>query len=150
MTAIILVWDPDEWNDWTYPAVLEEVLGGGPEAAGFQPVEDGRDEGLVEDDEPAGGDVARNGDEDLAAVHGDCGGVEGGDLVGAQACRDEGEEGGVAQADTPAETQALGIDAGEDGVGVLGADAHQKGSGPAGVWKEVVAPLQDQHVSREG
>lgn len=25
MTAIILVWDPDEWNDWTYPAVLEEV-----------------------------------------------------------------------------------------------------------------------------
>ena len=25
MTAIILVWNPDEWNDWTYPAVLEEV-----------------------------------------------------------------------------------------------------------------------------
>jgi 5-methylcytosine-specific restriction protein A len=25
MTAIILVWDPDEWNDWTYPAVLQEV-----------------------------------------------------------------------------------------------------------------------------
>ena len=25
MTAIILVWDPDEWNDWTYPAVVEEV-----------------------------------------------------------------------------------------------------------------------------
>jgi 5-methylcytosine-specific restriction protein A len=25
MTAIILVWNPDEWNDWTYPAVLDEV-----------------------------------------------------------------------------------------------------------------------------
>ena len=25
MTAIILVWNPDEWNEWTYPAVLEEV-----------------------------------------------------------------------------------------------------------------------------
>ncbi|MFF2244647.1 HNH endonuclease [Arthrobacter sp. NPDC058130] len=25
MTAIILVWNPDEWNDWTYPAVLGEV-----------------------------------------------------------------------------------------------------------------------------
>lgn len=25
MTAIILVWDPDEWNDWIYPAVLDEV-----------------------------------------------------------------------------------------------------------------------------
>jgi 5-methylcytosine-specific restriction protein A len=25
MTAIILVWDPDERNDWTYPAVLDEV-----------------------------------------------------------------------------------------------------------------------------
>jgi 5-methylcytosine-specific restriction protein A len=25
MSAIILVWNPDEWNDWTYPAVLEEV-----------------------------------------------------------------------------------------------------------------------------
>ena len=25
MTAIILVWNPDEWNAWTYPAVLDEV-----------------------------------------------------------------------------------------------------------------------------
>ncbi len=25
MTAMILVWNPDEWNEWTYPAVLEEV-----------------------------------------------------------------------------------------------------------------------------
>ena len=25
MTAIILVWNPDEWNEWTYPAVLDEV-----------------------------------------------------------------------------------------------------------------------------
>ncbi|SDP21726.1 5-methylcytosine-specific restriction enzyme A [Arthrobacter sp. ok909] len=25
MSAIILVWNPDEWNNWTYPAVLEEV-----------------------------------------------------------------------------------------------------------------------------
>jgi len=25
MTAIILVWNPDEWNEWTYPEVLEEV-----------------------------------------------------------------------------------------------------------------------------
>lgn len=29
MTAIILVWNPDEWNDWTYPAVLEEVAESG-------------------------------------------------------------------------------------------------------------------------
>jgi 5-methylcytosine-specific restriction protein A len=25
MTAMILVWNPDEWNEWTYPAVLEQV-----------------------------------------------------------------------------------------------------------------------------
>ncbi|RKR19341.1 HNH endonuclease [Arthrobacter oryzae] len=25
MTAIILVWNPDEWNEWTYPSVLDEV-----------------------------------------------------------------------------------------------------------------------------
>ena len=25
MSAIILVWNPDEWNNWTYPAVLEDV-----------------------------------------------------------------------------------------------------------------------------
>ncbi|UZX02279.1 HNH endonuclease [Arthrobacter sp. CDRTa11] len=29
MTAIILGWNPDRWNDWTYPAVLEEVAAAG-------------------------------------------------------------------------------------------------------------------------
>jgi 5-methylcytosine-specific restriction protein A len=36
MTAIILVWDPDEWNDWTYPAVLEEVAETGRYLASWQ------------------------------------------------------------------------------------------------------------------
>ena len=45
MTAIILVWNPDEWNAWTYPAVLDEVAEtgwylaswevGGVDAGGF-------------------------------------------------------------------------------------------------------------------
>ena len=36
MTAIILVWNPDEWNDWTYPAVLEEVAETGRHLASWE------------------------------------------------------------------------------------------------------------------
>ena len=46
MTAIILVWDPDEWNDWTYPAVLEEVAETGRHLASW-------DVGTSLDSEPA-------------------------------------------------------------------------------------------------
>ena len=36
MSAIILVWDPDEWNGWTYPAVVEEVAEAGRFLATWQ------------------------------------------------------------------------------------------------------------------
>jgi hypothetical protein len=49
----------------------------------------------------------------VAALHGDRGGSQAGDLGAAGSGGDEGQEGSVAQAQGPAGEQAAGIDGGE-------------------------------------